>query len=53
VGHVRAVEALALLNERLGPEHLLGRTQLHRHIEDVVEWGVVEPFVVHLGHRIA
>ena len=42
VGDVRAVESLALLHERLGPDHLLHRAQPNRHPEYLGIHGVLE-----------
>jgi hypothetical protein len=43
---VGAVESLALLNERLGPDRFLRRAQEYSHPEDLCADGVVEPHVV-------
>jgi hypothetical protein len=53
VGDVGAVEALALLDEPLGPDHLLGRAELDRDVEDEVGRGVLEPLVVDHGDTVA
>ena len=53
VRDVGAVEPLALLDERLGPDHLFGRAQPNRHVEDVVRCGVREPLVVDVGNPVA
>ena len=52
MGDVCAIEALALLDERLGPDHFLDRTQTHRQIEDVLARGVLEPTVVDVCHAV-
>src|SRR6266550_9403139 len=49
VDHVGAVEALPLHDERLGPDHLLGRNEVHALAENDVLGGVLEPAVV--DHR--
>lgn len=51
--NVGAVEALTLLDERLGPQHLFSWTQPHRHVENSVARGVGEPFVVDSRHAVA
>ena len=43
VEDVGAVEALALHDEGLGPDHLLGRDQHHLPVEDRARRGVLEP----------
>ena len=53
VGDVRAVVALALHDEGLGPDHLLGRAEPDRDAEDFARRGVREPQVVHGGHAVA
>jgi hypothetical protein len=50
---IGAVEALALHDERLRPDHFLRGTQLHRDPEDLVGNGVREPFVVDGGDPVA
>jgi hypothetical protein len=51
--HVRTVEALALLDERLGPDHLLHRAEAHRQVENLIARRVLEPFVVDAGDAVA
>ena len=53
VHDVGAVEALALLHERLRPDHFLRRTQFHRHAEHVAVSRIREPVGVDAGDRIA
>ena len=53
VGHVAAVEALALLDERLRPDHLLGRAEPRRDAEHLLVHRVLEPEVVHPGDPVA
>ena len=50
---VGAVEGIALLDETLGPDHLLGRHQPHRHAQDVGIDGVVEPLVIDPAQAVA
>jgi len=50
---VRAVEPLALLDERFRPDHLFGRAEVHALVEDVIGDGVGEPVVVDAGDAIA
>ena len=50
---VRAVKALALLNEGLRPDHLLRRTQAQRQSENLLLDGMLEPAVVHTRHAVA
>jgi hypothetical protein len=51
--HVGAIEPFALLDERLGPQHLFRRTQLDRLIEDQVLYGVLEPVLVDARNAVA
>src|SRR6266481_615713 len=53
VGDVRAVVALALHHEGLGPDHLLRRAQSDGHAEHGRADGVVEPVAVDVGKTIA
>ena len=53
VGDVAAVEALALHDERLRPDHLLGRAEPDRHPEHLVLDRVLEPAVVHPRDAVA
>jgi hypothetical protein len=53
VRDVRAVEPLALLDERFRPDHLLGRAEVHALVEDVIGHGVVEPVLVDTREAIA
>src|SRR5262249_17528944 len=53
VGHVRPVVALALLDERLGPDTLLDRSQAHRQAEKRRLDRVLEPGVVAPGDPVA
>jgi hypothetical protein len=46
VGDVRSVVALALLDERLRPDDLLGGHKLYRQVEHHVVDGVLEPLLV-------
>jgi Icc-related predicted phosphoesterase len=46
VGDVGAVETLALLNQRFGPQHLLDRREFDRPLEDASGGGVLEPVLV-------
>ena len=50
---VGAIEALALLDERLRPDHLLGGRQPDDEAQDVGARGVIEPEIVHAGDAIA
>jgi hypothetical protein len=52
VGDVGAIEALALLDERLRPDHFFDRTQMYRQIEDELARGVLEPTVVDVCHAV-
>jgi hypothetical protein len=53
VRHVGAVEPLALLNERLGPQHLFDRTQLDGQVEDRPHRRVREPLLIDTRDAIA
>jgi len=53
VRDVGAVEALALLDECLGPDHLFGWAQLDGPVENVVAGGIGEPLVVDARHAVA
>ena len=53
MGHVRAVEALALHDERLRPHALLRRRHQDVEAEHVLLGGVLEPLVVHHRHAVA
>jgi hypothetical protein len=50
---VRAIEALALLDEALGPDHFFGWDQRHGLVEDVVVQSVREPLVVDARQAVA
>jgi hypothetical protein len=52
VGDVGAVEALALLNQRLRPDHLLDWAESYWHVEDRVSRRVREPLFVHTGDAV-
>jgi hypothetical protein len=52
VGDIGAVEPLALLNERLRPDHFFGRAQSHRNVEDLVAGGMFEPLGVDAGEAV-
>ena len=51
--HVGAVEALALHDERLRPDHLLRGRELHRSAQHLAHRRVLEPFLVDRRDRIA
>src|SRR5687768_13960636 len=53
VRDVTAVEPLALHDERLGPDHLLGRDQTYGMVEHGGLDAVAEPVVVDRGHPVA
>ena len=53
VQDVGAVEALALHQERLRPDHFLDRHQPHRKAERLVPHRIRKPLVVHFGHAVA
>jgi hypothetical protein len=53
VRDVGAVVAFALHHERLLPEQLFDRRDLHRHTEDVRLEGELEPEIVHLADAVA
>src|SRR5438874_3956638 len=53
VRDVRTIEALALHDEGLGPDHLFRRDQPHRTAEDFFLHAVDEPFVIHGGDAVA
>ena len=53
VQHVGAVEALALHEKRLRPDHFLDGHQPHGKAERLVPHRIREPFVVHFGDAVA
>jgi len=53
VRDVGAVEALALHDERLGPDGFFRRAELHRNAKDFLLDGVLEPAVVDFGDAVA
>src|SRR6266496_9821 len=53
MGDVGAVEALALHDHRLLPDHLLGRDDPGRDAEDRLVDGVAEPVIVNRGETVA
>ena len=53
VGDVGAIEALALHDEGLRPQHLLGRDEAHLVTEHLGRTGVLEPDVIHHGEPVA
>src|SRR5262245_15840 len=53
VRHVGAVEALALHDERLRPDHLLDRNEPDGAAEDLLRYAVLEPLVVDDGDAVA
>jgi hypothetical protein len=53
VRDVGAVEALALHDQSLRPDHLLGWNEAHRHPDHFRRHGVIEPDVVDLRDAVA
>jgi hypothetical protein len=53
VRDIGAVEALALLDEGLRPDHFFNWAEAHGNVEDGVSGSVAEPFVVDHGDAVA
>ncbi len=53
VRDVRAIEALALHDQALGPDHLLGRDEPHLDVEDDALDRVIEPELIDGRHAVA